>query len=66
MALPIRNAHLPPHIREVCDILARGIVRLRSRAAAENARAAGDNGETPLHFTAHPSGHANRTNRRDA
>eukprot|EP01031_Cornospumella_fuschlensis_P050602 gene50602-61896_t len=32
------NAHLPPHLREVCSILARGLVRLRSRAAEDEAR----------------------------
>ena len=34
MPLPHANTHLPPHLREVCDILARGLLRLRSRAAA--------------------------------
>ena len=31
MPLPHANPHLPAHLREVCDILARGLVRLRSR-----------------------------------
>ena len=30
------NLHLPPHLREVCAILARGLARLRSRDAEEN------------------------------
>jgi len=34
------NAHLPPHLREVCDLLARGLLRLRSRAAEQAAPAA--------------------------
>jgi hypothetical protein len=29
------NQHLPPHLREVCDLLARGLLRLRSRAARD-------------------------------
>jgi hypothetical protein len=60
------NQHLPPHLREVCDLLARGLLRLRSRAAEEAARDAADRGERPLHFAATQRLHANRTNRRDA
>jgi hypothetical protein len=60
------NPHLPPDLREVCDLLARGLLRLRSRAAEEHAREAGDNGEFRLHLTARQRRHANRTNRRDA
>jgi hypothetical protein len=60
------NQHLPPHLREVCDLLARGLLRLRSRAAEEAAREAADHGERPLHFAATQRLHANRTNRRDA
>jgi len=66
MPLPITNAHLPPHLREVCDLLARGLVRLRSRAAEKDARDAADQGERLLHFSATQRLHANRTNRRDA
>ncbi len=65
MALPI-NQQLPPHLREVCDLLARGLLRLRSRAAEEAARDAADRGEPVLHFPATQRLHANRTNRRDA
>ncbi len=56
------NAHLPPHLREVCTILAKGLLRLRSRTAekaardAEIARGAGD---VRLHSTAHQRLHAN-------
>ena len=60
------NAQLPPHLREVCDILARGLLRLRSRAAEEAARDAANRGERLLHFSATQRMHANRTNRRDA
>ena len=66
MPLPITNPHLPPHLREVCDLLARGLLRLRSRAAAEAARDAADRGERVLHFSAPQRLHANRTTRRDA
>ena len=60
------NAHQPPHLREICDLLARGLLRLRSRAAEEAARDAADRGERLLHFPATQRLHANRTNRRDA
>ena len=53
--------HLPPHLREVCTILAAGLARLRRRTAedlARDAALAGENGESSLHFTAHQSGHA--------
>lgn len=67
MAPPTQtNQHLTPHLREVCDILARGLLRLRSRAAAEAARERADCGERLLHFSTTQRLHANRTNRRDA
>jgi len=66
MPLPITNAHLPPHLREVCDLLARGLLRLRSRAAEKAARDAADRGERLLHFSATQRVDANRTNRRPA
>ena len=58
----------PPHLREVCDLLTRGLLRLRlrSRADKEAARDAVDHGERSLHFPARERLHANRTNRRDA
>jgi len=58
------NAHLPPHLREVCAILAAGLLRLRSRAAEEAACEAADQGDRLLHFPAPQRLHANRTNRR--
>jgi hypothetical protein len=60
------NSHLLPHLREICDLLARGLLRLRSRTAEETARVAADRGERLLHFSAVQRLHANRTNRRDA
>jgi hypothetical protein len=69
MRLPSSSSHLPPHLREVCAILAAGLVRLRSRTAEEIARdaaKAGDHGEFRLHYVPHQRGHATRTNRRDA
>jgi len=53
--------HLPPHLREVCQILALGLVRLRRRTAEELARDAEQgrgSGDVPLHFTAGQSVHA--------
>ena len=52
---------LPPHLREVCDILARGLLRLSSRSAEEATRdAAGTQefGEVRLHSTARQRCHA--------
>ena len=63
MALPpSTNQHLPPHLREVCDLLARGLLRLRSRAAedlARDAEQARGSGELRLHSTARQRRHAN-------
>ena len=53
------NPHLPPHLRKVCDLLAHGLLRLRSRAAEEHARETGDVGEFRLHPTARQRLHAN-------
>ncbi len=53
-----RSNHLPPHLREVCDLLARGLLRLRSRTADDFDREARTGGESSLHFTAHQSVHA--------
>lgn len=52
--------YLPPHLREVCAILAAGLVRLRCRTAedfARDAARAGGSGESSLHFTAGQSVH---------
>ena len=64
MPLPMSNTHLPPHLREVCDILARGLLRLRSRAAEDIARDAPGQGEPLLHLPASQRRHANPTTRR--
>ena len=61
-----KNPHLPPHLREVCSILAVGLLRLRSRVAEEAAREAADRGDRLLHFPLPQRLHANRTNRRPA
>jgi hypothetical protein len=55
--------YLPPHLREVCDLLARGLVRLRSRTSDDIARDLGVHGESSLHSLADPSGHADSTTR---
>ncbi|PHK93868.1 hypothetical protein CR162_16500 [Pseudoroseomonas rhizosphaerae] len=63
------NPHLPPHLREVCTILAAGLVRLRSRAAEElvrDATQARDRGEGCLHSTPRQRRHAYPTRRRQA
>ena len=63
------NPHLLPHLREVCTLLAAGIVRLRCRTAEELTRDAaqvGPDRETSLPFTAQQSGHADARCRRHA
>jgi hypothetical protein len=60
------NAHLPPHLREVCQILARGIVRLRSRSIAAIDAKARDCGESPLPATPRQRRHANPRDTEDA
>lgn len=63
------NQALPPHLRELCTILAAGLVRLRRRNAEDSAQEAGQaggTGESSLHYTARQSGHADQTNRRPA
>ena len=59
MPLPHANTHLPPHLREVCDILARGLVRLRSRATPPVAPPKVDTGDIRLHFQAPQRRYAN-------
>jgi hypothetical protein len=58
-APPSTNAHLPPHLREVCSILAAGLVRLRCRTAEAIERDLAGVGESSLHFHRDQSGHAN-------
>ena len=56
------NQHLPPHLREVCSILAAGVLRLRSRADNDLARDAAQveaRGDIRLHSTARQRRHAN-------
>ena len=53
------NPHLPPHLREVCDILARGLLRLRSRVGQGATPDPANTGEICLHFTAHQRRDAN-------
>ncbi len=63
------HRHLPPHLAEVCDILARGLVRLRRRTAEEFCRDAGQSrgqGESSLHFLPDQSVHATRQDGRPA
>ncbi len=61
------NPCLPPNLREICTILAAGLLRLQRRTDEDFARdvaQASDPGETSLHFPGHQSGHANRRTRR--
>ena len=62
MAALTPNPHLPSHLREVCALLAAGLLRLRGRAAEEPARDsalhARDLGESSLHTLPHQSRHA--------
>ena len=57
---------VPPHLREVCAILAAGLLRPRGDAREGIAPGVAEPGESSLHFTAHPSGHANPASRRAA
>ena len=69
MAAQTPNPHLPPHLREVCALLAAGLLRLRARTAEELARDAAlharEPGESSLHLLPDQSGHAT-PNRRTA
>ena len=53
------NPHLPPHLREVCDILARGLVRLRSRGMPMEDKETAKQGDIRLHFQAPQRRYAN-------
>ena len=60
---PAGNVHLPAHLRDVCDLLARGLLRLRSRTVEDLARDADEasgSGDIRLHSTAHQRRRANR------
>jgi hypothetical protein len=55
------NPHLLVHLREVCAVLATGLVRLRRNTAEDltrDAAVAREPRESSLHFVARPSGHA--------
>jgi hypothetical protein len=60
------NLSLPSHIREVCRILAIGVMRLRDRNAEDRWRNVTSDGETSLHFLPDQSGHAHPATRRAA
>ena len=62
---PLHPRHLTPaeRRRELCAILARGVVRLKLRHSSE---VSGDAGESSLHLPPDRSGHATRPERRDA
>lgn len=59
MPLPHANPHLPAHLREVCEILARGLLRLRSRGMPVEDTETAKPGDIRLHFTARQRLHAN-------
>ena len=69
MAAQTLNPHLPPHLREVCALLAAGLLRLRGHTAEDLARDAAlharEPGESLLHTPPDQSGHAT-PNRRTA
>jgi hypothetical protein len=56
------NTHLPPHLREVCTILALGLIRLGKRTQ-QSSQVSDGPGESSLHFPPDQSGHA-KPNRR--
>lgn len=60
------HVHLPFHLKEVCQILAMGLLRLRSRSEMLASTEMPRHGESSLHFLPDQSRHANPTNRRDA
>ena len=58
----IDDSHLSPHLRDVCAVLARGILRLRSRNGEElnePDRHAAETRDGSLHSTAKQRRHAN-------
>ena len=59
MPLPHANPHLPAHLREVCEILARGLLRLRSRGMPAEDTETGEHGDIHLHFQAPQRRYAN-------
>jgi hypothetical protein len=66
---PLPNLHLAPHLREVCALLAAGLVRLRAHTAedlARDAEQAQARGESSLHFRPEQSGRVAPETRRHA
>ena len=59
MPLPHTNPHLPAHLSEVCGILARGLLRLRSRGMPMEDKETAKHGDIRLHFTAPQRRYAN-------
>jgi hypothetical protein len=49
---------LPPHLQEVCGVLAAGLIRLRTQQQ-KSTQKSGDYGESRLDFIPSQSGHAN-------
>jgi hypothetical protein len=69
MRNPPDPSHLSPHLREVCAIMAVGLVRLcghTKAGPAEDAPRLGAKAKNSLHFLAHQSGYANPNRRRVA
>jgi hypothetical protein len=62
---PLHPSHLSPleRRRELCTILARGVVRLHLR---QSSGLSADTGESSLHSAPHRNGHATATHRRNA
>jgi hypothetical protein len=64
--LAMRHSTLPPRLREVCAVLALGMLRMRTaRLAYEATQTPWVSGESSLHFRPDQSGHALRNDRRD-
>jgi hypothetical protein len=66
---PTSNLHLAPHLREVCALLAAGLVRLRAHTSEDLARDAEQTrarGESSLHFRPEQSGRVAPETRRHA
>jgi hypothetical protein len=62
-------AHISPHLREVCAILAAGLVRLYrhiARTEVDDAGLLGGQADISLHFQTDKSGHAFPNPRRNA
>lgn len=60
------NTHLPPHLQELCSILARGLLRLRSRTTETVSSETTGTGDFCLHSSPRQRGHANPRQQRHA